>query len=203
MFSLLLWSAALWLGMACARPTLGQAGSPAPQYERTRALKDSLLRADPTSPLPPPVRAAFSGLVYFPPDPQYRLVGSLSAYGRRQRIAVPTTNNGPPLPMEKYGRLSFRFQGKDFWLEVYRSLENGELEVFFRDPTNGIQSYGGGRYVPVDELGQGRYLIDFNLSYNPYCAYNPGYVCPLPPPQNHLSIPILAGEKAFGPDLAH
>ena len=205
---MLLWSGAMVLGLAipwaeAAQGVTSGGDSLALQYERTRALKDSLLRADPNSPLPPPVRAGFAGLSYFPPDPQYRLLGALSVYGRRQRISVPTTNNGPALPMEKYGRLQAQLQGKAFWLEVYRSLENGELEVFFRDPTNGTQTYGGGRYVPVVELGNGHYLIDFNMCYSPYCAYNPTYVCPLPPPQNHLSIPILAGEKAFGPDLAH
>ena len=82
-------------------------------------------------------------------------------------------------------------------------LENGELEVFFKDVTNGAQTYEGGRYVPVLELGNGRYLIDFNMSYNPYCAYNSTYICPLPPPQNRLPISIPAGEKAYGPDLAH
>jgi uncharacterized protein (DUF1684 family) len=189
-------------GPSAAQPAALPGDSLAAYYQRARALKDSLLRGDPASPLPAQARAAFAGLSYFAPDPQYRLVGELSLYGRRQRIMVPT-NKGQALPMEKYGRLQAQFQGKAFWLEVYRSLENGQLEVFFKDPTNGVQTYGGGRYAPIAELGQGRYLLDFNMSYNPYCAYNSSYVCPLPPPQNHLGIPILAGEKAYGPDLAH
>lgn len=208
MFRLLLWLGAAMAVLAPPRLAATQevansADSLTAQYQQVRALKDSLLRADPNSPLPPASRAAFAGLSYFAPDPTYRLVGELSAYGRRQQISVPTTNNGPALPMEKFGRLQAQFQGKVFWVEVYRSLESGELEVFFRDATNGIQTYGGGRYVPLAELGDGRYLIDFNMSYNPYCAYNSTYVCPLPPPQNSLDIPVLAGEKAFGPDLAY
>ncbi|MBI2505343.1 MAG: DUF1684 domain-containing protein [Candidatus Latescibacteria bacterium] len=201
------WLCALVLGLASPQGTAAKsASSPgdslAGQYLRARALKDSLLRHDPTSPIPLQGRASFAGLSYFAPDPQYRLIGELSLYGRRQQISVPT-NAGTGLPMEKFGRLQAQFQGKACWLEVYRSLENGELEVFFKDPTNGLQTYGGGRYVPLIELGSGQYLLDFNMSYNPYCAYNPTYVCPLPPPQNHLSIPILAGEKAYGLDLAH
>lgn len=201
------WLGAMMLGLAfpcgAAASNTGSPGdSLAGQYQRARALKDSLLRHDPGSPLPAQVRAAFSGLSYFAPDPQYRLIGELSLYGRRQQISVPT-NKGPALPMEKFGRLQVQFQGKAFWLEVYRSLENGGLEVLFKDPTNGLQTYGGGRYVPLIELGQGQYLLDFNMSYNPYCAYNTTYVCPLPPPQNYLAIPILAGEKVYGPDLAH
>ncbi len=207
-FRLLLWLGAAVSALAApqgaaTQKTTGPDDTLATEYQQARALKDSLLRADPNSPLPPPLRAGFAGLFYFPPDPQYRLIGELSAYGRRQQIRVPTTNNGPALPMEKFGRLQAQFQGKVFWLEVYRSPETSQLEVFFRDPSNGTQTYGGGRYVLLAELGEGRYLLDFNMSYNPYCAYNPSYVCPLPPPQNHLEIPILAGEKAFGPDLAH
>lgn len=201
------WLGAMMLGLPLSQGTAAQRAvslgdSLAGQYQRARALKDSLLRRDPDSPLPAQARAAFAGLSYFAPDPQYRLIGELSLYGRRQQISVPT-NAGTGLPMEKFGRLQAQFQGKAFWLEVYRSLENGDLEVFFKDSTNGVQTYGGGRYVPLVELGQGRYLLDFNMSYNPYCAYNTTYVCPLPPTQNHLDFPILAGEKAYGPDLAH
>lgn len=188
---------------AAARNTASPGDSLAGQYLHARALKDSLLRSDPNSPLPAPARASFGGLSYFAPDPKFRLIGELSLYGRRQQISVPTTNNGPALAMEKFGRLQVQIQGKAFWLEVYRSPENGELEVFFKDATNGVQTYGGGRYVPALELGNGQYLVDFNLSYNPYCAYNSTYVCPLPPPQNRLPIPIPAGERAYGPDLAH
>jgi uncharacterized protein (DUF1684 family) len=200
--------AALFLSLAlpagaAAKDAASSGDSLSGPYLRARALKDSLLRSDPDSPLPAPLRAAFAGLAYFAPDPHYRLVGDLSAYGRRQQIWVPTTNNGPPLPLEKFGRLQAQFQGKVFWLEVYRSPESGQLEVFFKDSTNGLQTYGGGRYVPLAELGGGQYLLDFNMSYNPYCAYNATYVCPLPPPQNQLVIPIMAGEKAYGPDLAH
>lgn len=188
---------------AASRNSASPADSLTGPYLRARALKDSLLRSDPNSPLPVQVRATFAGLSYFAPDPQFRLIGELSLYGRRQRISVPTTNNGPALPMEKFGRLQVQFQGKACWLEVYRSLENGELEVFFKDSTNGVQTYGGGRYVPVLELGNGQYLLDFNMSYNPYCAYDNTYICPLPPPQNRLPVPIPAGERTYGPDLAH
>ena len=208
MYHFLPWFGAMVLWLAnphgiAAKTAGGTVDSLSVQYTRARAAKDSLLRYDPNSPLPPQTRAAFAGLPYFPPEAQYRVLGELSVYGRRQQISVPTSNNGPPLPMEKFGRLQGQIQGKAFWLEVYRSLENGDLEIFFKDPTNGVQTYGGGRYVPVIDLVKGQYLVDFNMSYSPYCAYSSGYVCPLPPSQNHLSIPILAGEKAFGPELAH
>jgi len=174
----------------------------AAQLAQARAAKDSLLRHAPDSPIPPRARAAFAGLNYFPPDLDLRLIGELHLYGRRQQIQVPTTA-GTALAMERFGRLQVQLRGKPFWLEVYRSSESGELTIFFRDSTNGQETYAGGRYVPLSGLGDGRYVLDFNLSYNPYCAYNPEYVCPLPPPQNHLPVPIRAGEKIPGPDLAH
>ena len=208
MYRLWRWACVAIVGLAlpcgaAVSSTASPGDSLAGQYLHARALKDSLLRSDPNSPLPTQVRVSFAGLSYFAPDPRFRLIGELSLYGRPQRISVPTTNKGPALAMEKFGRLQVQLQGKACWLEVYRSLENGDLEVFFKDPTNGLQTYGGGRYVPVLELGKGQYLLDFNMSYNPYCAYNNTYVCPLPPSQNRLPIPILAGEKAYGPDLAH
>lgn len=199
----LLWLIFLFLCLP-ARPESPGArlDSLAARIAQARALKDSLLRYGSDSPLPPQARSGFAGLNYFPMDPEFRLIGDLHIYGRRQQISVPTTA-GTALPVERFGRLQIHPQGKPFWLEVYRGIESGELMVFFKDSTNGLETYAGGRYVPLAEVGDGQYLLDFNLSYNPYCAYNPEYICPLPPPQNHLPVPIRAGEKIPGLDLAH
>lgn len=188
-------------GSAWAKPE-ARLDSLVAQITRSRAAKDSLLRHAPDSPIPLQSRPSFTGLRYFPVDLSFRVIGELHIYGRRQQISVPTSA-GTGLAMEKFGRLQGRLQGKPFWLEVYRSLEDGELLVLFKDPTNGQETYAGGRYAALSSLGEGQYLLDFNMSYNPYCAYNPNYVCPLPPPQNYLSVPIRAGEKAGGLDLAH
>jgi hypothetical protein len=87
-------------------------------------------------------------------------------------------------------------------LEVHRNLEAGEISIFFTDATNGEKTYRGGRYVPLTELGDGLYLINFNRAYNPYCAYNPSYICPMPPAQNSLPFAVLSGERSYGPDVA-
>lgn len=172
------------------------------RIEQNRALKDSLLRHGPESPIPAAERAAFKGLNYFPIDLKYRIAGELHAYGRPRQIQIPTTD-GRSMPMERFGRFVASLEGKPFWLEVYRSLEEDLLEVFFKDTTNGEQTYGGGRYAHLSRLPDGLYLLDFNTSYNPYCAYNPDFICPLPPLQNHLSIAIPAGERNYGANLAH
>ena len=166
-----------------------------------RKARDDFLRSSKDSPLPVPLRPGFKGLDYYPPDPRYRLVGDLQIYGQRRKIQVPT-NAGSLVPMERFGRLVARLEGISFRLEVYRSLEEDELLALFKDSTSGKQTYSGGRYVRLTPLGNGSYLLDFNRAYNPYCAYSPDYVCPMPPPQNHLSLSIRAGERAFGTDLA-
>lgn len=172
------------------------------RIEQSRVLKDSLLRHGTDSPIPAAERTAFAGLNYYPVDLKYRIAGELHVYGRPRQIQIPTTD-GQSVPMERFGRFVASMEGKPFWLEVYRSLEEDILEIFFKDATNGQQTYGGGRYARLSRLEDGHYLLDFNTSYNPYCAYNPDFICPLPPLQNHLSIAIPAGEQNYGADLAH
>jgi uncharacterized protein (DUF1684 family) len=168
----------------------------------TRAFKDSLLRHGDDSPLLPDDRPGFAGLSYYPIDLQYRLVGQMHRYGRLRQIEVPDTG-GTTLTMERFGRLYFSWREKEYWLEVYRSLENGQLEAFFRDESSGSTTYSGGRYVGIGPLQDGLYLIDFNMAYNPYCDYNPAYICPVPPPHNALPFSVEAGERTYGTDLAN
>ena len=104
----------------------------------------------------------------------------------------------------RVARARFQLQGQElalslFWIEGY----GGGIFLPFRDTTNGQGSYGGGRYlydtIKGADLGvtPDHIVLDFNFAYNPSCAYNPTWVCPLSPPENTLSIPILAGEMAF------
>ena len=172
------------------------------QIEGLRAAKDSLLKTNPESPLLPEHREQFPGLDYYPVDLSYRLQGELHIYGRQRQVDVPNTDGTTTTPLERYGRFVSALDGKDFWLEVYRSLETGENEVFFKDLTNGDTTYGGGRYARLIKEPNGLYLIDFNNAYNPYCDYNTAYICPLPPASNHLSFAIKAGELKYGTNIA-
>ena len=168
-------------------------------YERLRhirAVKDSLLREE-GSPIPEKERGSFAGLSYFPPQASFLIEGDLHLYGRQRRL-LSTTNTDSLLPVVRYGRFVSEFAGKRFWLEIYLTEATDELAVFFTDPTNGGSTYGGGRYVPVHCGEGGRCVIDFNESYNPYCAYDEeAYICPMPPPQNRLPFAITAGERAY------
>ena len=162
------------------------------QIAALRAAKDSLLKSE-DSPLLPAQRARFEQLAYYPIDLSYRLRGELHIYGRQRIVEIPNTD-GTTTELERFGRFVAAFGEKDFWLEVYRSPQTGEAEVFFKDLTNGRTTYGGGRYARLTREDDGMYAIDFNNAYNPYCAYNPAYICPLPPPQNHLDFAVEAGE---------
>ena len=177
------------------------ADDPILEITSLRAAKDSLLKTSADSPLLPADRTAFKGLSYYPIDIRYQLSGELHVYGRQRQIEIPNTEGGT-IAIERHGRFISAYDGKDFWLEVYRNLETGDLEIFFTDPTNGDTTYEGGRYAYLNKEDDRLYSLDFNNAYNPYCHYNPTYICPLPPLQNHLSFPIRAGELKYGMNLA-
>lgn len=172
------------------------------QVERSRALKDSLFRHGEESPLRPEDVAGFTGLRYFPVDPSWRVGGQFHRYGRARRVRIPDTS-GTTIAVERFGRFVFSHGGKPFWLEAFRSLQGGDVTVYFTDATNGAQTYDAGRYAAVEVSDDGAHVIDFNRAYSPYCAYNPAYVCPLPPAHNHLPFAVTAGEMNAGPELAH
>ena len=191
-----------WFGYAQAESP----DAPSPEFvahiEKGRAAKDSFLVHGTDSPLTEEMKSSFAGLEYFPIDLSYQVLADFHIYGRPRHISVPT-NRESIVQMERFGRIVGAHAGNPFSLEVFRSLEDGSHLVLFRDDTNGTESYSAGRYVPVSDVGEGSYIIDFNNSYSPYCAYNTDYVCPLPPPENTLSFPVRAGEKDTGANLAH
>jgi uncharacterized protein len=88
-------------------------------------------------------------------------------------------------------------QGQEAVLQVYLPVEGGNYFIPFVDGTAPAETYGAGRYVEPEDLGDGRLHLDFNLAYNPYCAYNDFWSCPLPPALNRLKVRIEAGEKKF------
>ena len=109
------------------------------------------------------------------------------------------TNTGSVTSEIRYGNLFFELNNRQYVLPVYREVGAEDDYVFlpFTDLTNGDLTYGGGRYLDFTFPLKETVLIDFNKAYNPYCAYNPKYSCPLVPSVNHLDIAIIAGEKSF------
>jgi uncharacterized protein (DUF1684 family) len=173
---------------------------PRSAWDQWRAVREELFRMHPQSPVEKPRRASFAGPVYFEYDPSYRMLadvrpaeperydieGSADSSFSFTRFAVAEFElTGAPLSLECY------------WLTGY----GGGLFLSFRDATSGRESYGAGRYlfdsVKGADLGMlgGRLVLDFNFAYNPSCAYDPAWACPLTTPANRMSIGIEAGEK--------
>ena len=165
-----------------------------------RSERDILFKTHPQSPLSELQRERFEKLEYFPYDSQWRLTVPLEPPSSRSPFRIDLGEEGDFLITEM-GRVRIRPDARLslFWVEGY----GGGLFLPFADETNGQTTYGGGRYASLSRWENGHYILDFNQSYAPYCAYNPEYICPLPPPQNRLSLAIRAGERAYGADLAH
>lgn len=116
---------------------------------------------------------------------------------------MKTTTARKPIYI-KYGYLSFEIGGKKYHLNVYQNIdfqanieEKNKLFIPFTDLTNGKETYGGGRYLDLDIPTGKNVTLDFNMAYNPFCAYNEEYSCPIPPKENHLALEVKAGMKKF------
>src|SRR5262249_51334993 len=107
------------------------------------------------------------------------------------------TSKGTFEPYLRAGHVRFTHRGTPLDLSVYRSPA-GDWFLPFTDATTGEATYGAGRYLDLDAPPGASPSIDFNRAYNPYCAYNASWVCPVAPPENHLQVSVEAGEKRFG-----
>jgi uncharacterized protein (DUF1684 family) len=159
-----------------------------------RKMKDVFFIQDDQSPLTQDQKKAFKGLKYFPPDPALNLEVSVEEFPEKQRVEMLTTT-GEIQAYERYGKFNFTVEGHVVELTIYHS-EDGYFLPFV-DSLASKETYPAGRYLEPEALGNHRFRVDFNLAYNPYCAYNDYWSCPLTPFENHLKVPIRAGEKLF------
>jgi uncharacterized protein (DUF1684 family) len=161
-----------------------------------RAEKDAYMRSA-RSPVPPGKRGAFPPLEYFPIDESYRVPAELKVVPSDEIIEMDTSD-GNKRRMRRIGRLAFTLKGRPQTLTAFADAsENDMARLFvpFGDLTSGTETYPGGRYLDLDRTATGLYDLDFNRAYHPFCVYNPEYVCPIPPRENRLTVPIRAGEK--------
>ncbi len=159
-----------------------------------RKMKDDFYAHDSQSPLTATQKKTFKGLNYFPPNPALRLEVDVEEYPEKQVIQMQTST-GDIQEYQRFGRFHFTIQDKPADLTIYYS--DGGYFLPFVDSLAGKETYPAGRYLEPEPLAEGRFLIDFNLAYNPYCAYNEKWSCPLTPFENRLKVPIRAGEKLF------
>ncbi|WP_242095095.1 DUF1684 domain-containing protein [Aestuariivivens sediminicola] len=156
-----------------------------------------------TSPLKDKDRKSFEGLEFFTYDSAYVVTARFKRTPDEEPFQMKTTTDRLPVYV-KYGELEFQLKGADFKLSIYQNQElitedgyEDYLFLPFLDETNGLESYGGGRYIDTRIPKGDTLVIDFNEAYNPYCAYNDKYSCPIVPRENYLKTRIEAGVKAF------
>lgn len=162
-----------------------------------------------TSPLKQKDLKNFKGLDFFPVDSSFIVKATFVKTENALVFEMATTTDRKPLYKE-FGVLQFILKGKNYQLTVYQSQDDlrdkkykDYLFLPFTDETSGNESYGGGRYMDVmttDISSNNTILLNFNNTYNPYCAYNDKYSCPLTPRKNHLDLEIKAGIKKFNKD---
>jgi uncharacterized protein (DUF1684 family) len=166
-----------------------------------REQKNTFFSIHPQSPIPFENRKEFKGLDYYPPDPDYRFEFKIHEHLKKKRIKMFYTK-GEEQEFFRWGEFRFKIGGQEHVLQAYKSKPDEErLFVPFRDTTSGKETYGAGRYLDLeperDRTADGKWVLDFNKSYNPWCAYSENYTCPFVPPENWLEVPIRAGEKIY------
>ncbi len=164
------------------------------ELDEFRAEKDDFFRSHPHSPLTPEQKRSFTGLHYFPENESLCLEVEVEPLNDPQPMQMQTTTGDVQMYF-RHGRFRFTVGGEEAELTIYRG-EHGYFLPFV-DSLKGGETYPAGRYLEPEELPGNRFLVDFNIAYNPYCAYNDAWSCPITPAENRLSVPIRAGEKIF------
>ncbi|MCF6298178.1 MAG: DUF1684 domain-containing protein [Flavobacteriaceae bacterium] len=156
-----------------------------------------------TSPLEKKDLKKFKHLSFFPTDKTYRVIADFERTPNEPIFEMQTSTERLPL-YAQYGIATFTIGGKELTLRLYQNQKSkldseyeDSLFIPFNDLTNGNETYGAGRYIDVKIPKENTIVIDFNKAYNPYCAYNYKYSCPIPPKENNLDIEIKAGVLSF------
>jgi uncharacterized protein len=178
------------------------------KFDMTAAQKfQSTLNAEyadaKTSPLTTEDLSQFKSLDFYPINENAFVVGQFTRTEKEKPFEMETSTARKPMYV-KYGEIRFEMEGKEFKLNVYRNIELSKKKEYkdhlflpFSDLTSGKESYIGGKYIDLKIPKGNTMVIDFNQSYNPYCAYNHKYSCPKVPLENDLAIEIKAGVKKF------
>lgn len=156
-----------------------------------------------TSPLMAADLATFKSLDFYPINEKFKVTARFVRTKKEKPFEMKTSTDRKPLYV-KYGEAYFTIDGSDFKLNIYRNIELSKKAEYkdylflpFSDLTSGNESYIGGKYIDMKVPEGNTIIIDFNTSYNPYCAYNHKYSCPKVPLENDLNIEIKAGVKKF------
>ena len=167
---------------------------------------DDFLAHHPQSPLTWEQREAFSGLDYYDDNEALAFTTAVTRFPDDEPLIEMETSTGDLRLYRRWGRFQFQVDGETAALTIYSDPDGEDFFMPFRDATSGRETYGAGRYLDnhrpgLQPISETEVEVDFNFSYNPYCAYNANYSCPLPPAENWLKVPIRAGEKKFSGDF--
>ncbi|UOQ54943.1 DUF1684 domain-containing protein [Hymenobacter cellulosivorans] len=168
--------------------------------QKARTEKNNSFRRMKDSPLNAEQRDHFDSLRYYAPDKAFRVTAQLERFAAPDTVAMPLTD-GKADKYLRWGKATFEMNQQAQQLVLFLKVNDDKPELFvpFTDKTNGFDTYGGGRYldVPLPAEQDKQIVLDFNAAYNPFCAYNNEYSCPVPPADNRLAVPVPAGEKSF------
>ena len=164
------------------------------ELDAFRAEKDEFFGSHPQSPLTREQKQDFHGLQYFPENDSLRLEVKVDEFENKQTFEMQTSTGDVQI-YEKFGKFRFEVDGEEAELTIYQSQHGFFLP--FVDTLAGKETYPAGRYLEPEPLPGGHFIVDFNIAYNPYCAYNEMWSCPITPAENRLKVEIRAGEKLF------
>jgi uncharacterized protein (DUF1684 family) len=185
----------LAVGMVgCEGATLSEEAAYENEVLQHRLDRDMRMRDADRTVLDASTRRRFEGLRYYQVDPTYRFELPLQRTETTDTLRVQQYK-GPPVDKVVIGEVDVPVADTTRLLVFREPGLDGEVWIPFRDPTNGDETYPAGRYLNAPLRDDGTVVLDFNKAFNPYCDYNPDYVCPLPPSENTISVPIEAGEK--------
>lgn len=160
-------------------------------YLAQRQEKDDFFKHSHDSPLLPERRERFGGLRYYPPDPALDLVVEVQPVEANRTITIQTTTGDYRL-YKRFARFTFTVDGQETALTIYETPHGYFLP--FVDANADVETYPAGRYLEPERLPDSRFHVDFNLAYNPFCAYSDIYSCPITPAENRLMVAVRAGE---------
>ena len=159
------------------------------------AFRDEQLRVS-VSDLHADARKRAVPSVWFRVDPRYRILAKWVRFAEPKRVRIPDSD-GSSREWKSPGYAQFTVDGKPVTLQGMLAPDGKELTFWFRDETAGVETYGTGRFIDTEAPTGDTVVVDFNKAYNPSCAFNPLYVCPIPPRENHLPVRIPAGERNY------
>jgi uncharacterized protein (DUF1684 family) len=168
---------------------------PMDDLAEVRAEKNHFFKKSLNSPLTADQQARFDQLNYFDPAPELSFELDPIEFPTKESVRIQTST-GQVRSYVRWGQLKFAVRGEAVTLTLYAVPGQSAFFLPFMDGTTGTQTYGAGRYVEVERLPNGKAHLDFNMAYNPYCAYNAQWSCPLVPAENRVSVSIEAGEKS-------